>query len=547
MGTHWYHAHNGLQRIDGLAGMLIVHPKASTPLPAPTSYNLMVTDWLHVEANVLEVTNPYSQEKGDKGAGEHLHTHVDVREFGVDGVENSGIVYTSGLINGRGRFGGRPLPLTHYNVTRGERYHFRTVNSGGEFAYGISIDEHKLVVVALDGADVRPFQVDDVIIAPGEAVDFVVQAIAPASSYWIRARTLRNSENDGIVREVLAILKYAGTVAMGDPNSQRRSCSSSNPCLTLNCPFKNYPARFNRRCINIGEMEALPTGDYDYGLDSTEVVELFLNGAFNWGSSINGRKFVQSNAPLYQKDRKVTNCNTVCADQNLGCVCTGTYSIPVGKTIQLVLSNLEPTGTLIAHHPMHLHGHTFAVLKIGYGTYDQSTGRYAGHTDQVVCDTPVCRNPGWNETAAEKPTLNLRTPPVKNTIVVPARGYVVVRFKANNPGTWLYHCHAVTHNVEGMIAMLEEGPGHLPPVPEGFPTCNSFDWSAMEYERYKQSLNGCPVKRMTSGENGMTPGGNGMMSDNKDKNGQPSYLGKNIVFSYIAIVKKLYICFIVSN
>jgi Multicopper oxidase len=30
---------------------------------------------------------------------------------------------------------------------------------------------------------------------------------------------------------------------------------------------------------------------------------------------------------------------------------------------------------------------------------------------------------------------------IKDTISIPSRGYVVFRFKADNPGWWLLHCH----------------------------------------------------------------------------------------------------------
>ena len=37
----------------------------------------------------------------------------------------------------------------------------------------------------------------------------------------------------------------------------------------------------------------------------------------------------------------------------------------------------------------------------------------------------------------------------KNTILLPAQGYTIVRFKATNPGWWPLHCHNALHNMEG--------------------------------------------------------------------------------------------------
>jgi hypothetical protein len=36
---------------------------------------------------------------------------------------------------------------------------------------------------------------------------------------------------------------------------------------------------------------------------------------------------------------------------------------------------------------------------------------------------------------------NLKNPPLKDTVHLPANGYTIIRFFANNPGVWPLHCH----------------------------------------------------------------------------------------------------------
>ena len=60
-------------------------------------------------------------------------------------------------------------------------------------------------------------------------------------------------------------------------------------------------------------------------------------------------------------------------------------------------------------HPMHVHGHTFAV--VGSGTR-------------------------------------------KDTVVVPARQTVTVGLDADNPGEWMTHCHNAYHAEVGMMINL---------------------------------------------------------------------------------------------
>ena len=50
----------------------------------------------------------------------------------------------------------------------------------------VSVDDHKLVVVATDGYDVEPMEMESIIINPGERYDFELLADQPVGNYWIR-------------------------------------------------------------------------------------------------------------------------------------------------------------------------------------------------------------------------------------------------------------------------------------------------------------------------------------------------------------------------
>jgi len=66
-------------------------------------------------------------------------------------------------------------------------------------------------------------------------------------------------------------------------------------------------------------------------------------------------------------------------------------------------------------HPMHLHGHHFQVVEIN----------------------------GQKLSGA-----------MRDTVMVPPMGRVVVAFDADNPGRWLYHCHNLYHMATGMMSEL---------------------------------------------------------------------------------------------
>ena len=55
-------------------------------------------------------------------------------------------------------------------------------------------------------------------------------------------------------------------------------------------------------------------------------------------------------------------CSDDCAMTSSGCWCTNILSIPFNQTVQLVITNMGQLA--FAMHPVHLHGHSFFVMKV---------------------------------------------------------------------------------------------------------------------------------------------------------------------------------------
>jgi FtsP/CotA-like multicopper oxidase with cupredoxin domain len=87
--------------------------------------------------------------------------------------------------------------------------------------------------------------------------------------------------------------------------------------------------------------------------------------------------------------------------------------IKTNDHVRFVLEN--PT---MMDHPFHLHGHYFYVL-------------------------------------GEPGKLNLKDPPQKDSINIPAGKTIVLQWLANNPGNWFFHCHIEWHLATGMARVIE--------------------------------------------------------------------------------------------
>ena len=79
---------------------------------------------------------------------------------------------------------------------------------------------------------------------------------------------------------------------------------------------------------------------------------------------------------------------------------------------------------------------------------------------------PFTRPTGLNDI-----TMNYKNPPKRTTVHVPNNGYIVVRFKADNPGLWFFHCHVFSHMLKGMAMIFDISDQGVPPVPPNMPTC----------------------------------------------------------------------------
>ncbi|WQF81562.1 Putative multicopper oxidase, second cupredoxin domain, multicopper oxidase, copper-binding protein [Colletotrichum destructivum] len=108
---------------------------------------------------------------------------------------------------------------------------------------------------------------------------------------------------------------------------------------------------------------------------------------------------------------------------------THSFVLDRGDVVQVVVNNLDP-----GRHPFHLHGHDFQAL---YRAPEEG-GTFADA----------------NLTEADFPAVPMR----RDTLVVWPNGNIVLRFRANNPGVWLFHCHIEWHVTSGLIATFVEAP-----------------------------------------------------------------------------------------
>ncbi|KAJ1684296.1 hypothetical protein LUZ63_020589 [Rhynchospora breviuscula] len=348
-GTYWFHPHVGVQLDTGLLGALVIEDPRE-PLAYDVDAVLVLDDWTD-------------------GLGRS--PKAILAEQARDGMGSMGSMSSGGSLSATGTatraqpigedtgdvtyplhlVNGRP-PADPYVVHArpGQRLRIRLINAGSDTAYRVAVGGHRLDVVAADGFPVEPVTVDTVLLGMGERYDVLLTA--DAGAFPIVSRPEGKQDPTG-----LAVLRTTDTART--PRAEANELDGRLLAYTDLTPTPGATLPPGR-----------PDREHDLSLRMAD-------GGRRW--LINGRTYA---------DREPLD-------------------VRPGERVRL---RMENRSTMF--HPMHLHGHTFAL----------SRGARPG---------------------VRKDTIN----------VVP-RQRLDVDLVADNPGQWLVHCHNAYHGELGMMTSL---------------------------------------------------------------------------------------------
>ncbi|MEV4872029.1 multicopper oxidase family protein [Streptomyces syringium] len=381
-GTYWFHPHSGTQQDRGLYAPLIVEdPKE--PLKYDKEWVVVLDDWVDgvdgstPDAVLAELSRgmggmDHGGGHGGMDHGGHDMSHMSMKSRASrgsraartqasaspspSGPSRMMMGATSPLLGGDAGDVAYPHYLVNgrtpedpetFTAKPGDRVRIRFVNAGGDTAFRVALGGHRMTVTHTDGFPVEHRQADALLLGMGERYDVLVEVKDGVFPLTALA--------EGKKRSALALLRTGGGAA---PDADVRPKELEAAPLTADRLRAD-------RSVALGERRP----------DRT--ITLRLTGSmakYDW--AINGEKYAPEPRHL----------------------------VGSGERVRLVFVNDTEMW-----HPMHLHGHTFAL-------------------------------PG-------------RGPRKDTAIVLPGRR-LAVDFDADNPGRWMVHCHNVYHSESGMMTVL---------------------------------------------------------------------------------------------
>ncbi|XP_004291906.1 PREDICTED: laccase-14-like [Fragaria vesca subsp. vesca] len=465
-GTVWWHAHSDWTRAS-VHGAIVVLPALGTmfPFPEPDEEEIIVFgSWYlgNLRERVEESLQPGSTE-----------TLPQSDAYTINGQPGD---FLPCSINATWR----------RKVDHGKTYLLRLVNANIDAEFFFAIAEHNLTVVGLDGAYTKPINTRYIVVTPGQTMDVLLYANSTPGLYYMAGRQYLSTTSDTGFDHMnaTAILQYNGNYTTTDAPlfpehlpmymSQAEAFNFTNKIRSLASPEHpvNVPkeSEITTRMFITASMNSLYCAP-DLGPTCVNISFATSVNNISWVNpttdSILQAYYRNISNPIYETDfpdQPPTYFNFTDGGTTMSTVLTvqGTKVkvLDYNETVEIVFQGTNVMGGAV-NHPMHLHGHSFYVLGFGFGPFD-----------------PVKDPKGYN----------LVDPPYVATFVTPKNGWLTIRFVADNPGVWFWHCHVDRHMTWGMEAafIIKDGgtaeTSMLPP-PAQMPSCDvPLDSAIRNYE-----------------------------------------------------------------
>jgi CopA family copper-resistance protein len=437
-GTHWYHSHTELQEQIGMYGAFIMNKREEWNIP---TLPIVLSEWtnmkpeevnrsLHAATDWFAIKKGTTQSYAEAIRTGHFKTKVANEWKRMNAMDVSDVYYDQFLINGKNQ---NEQP----QFKAGDKVRLRIANGGASSYFWLKYAGGKMTVVATDGNDVEPVEVDRLIVAASETYDVVV-TIPDNKSYEFlvtpedrtKSASLWLGSGPKVSAGKMPKLKYfAGMKMMNDMMDMNgnmvamEGMQMQNQIMDMNTVM--YPEiTGDEKPKAEGKKTSMPGMQKDDGksmpgmdmaAENPDIVTL------NYNMLRDPKKTTLPKGPMRELKFDLTgNMNRyVWTLDNKTVSESDKILIKKGENLRIILFNNS-----MMRHPMHLHGHDFRVLN--------GQGEYA---------------------------------PMKNVIDIMPMERDTIEFAASESGgDWFFHCHILYHMMSGMGRIFSYE--NSPPNPE---------------------------------------------------------------------------------
>ncbi|EEP77436.1 potential laccase [Uncinocarpus reesii 1704] len=398
-GSTWYHSHYSLQYTDGLVGPLTIHGPSSSDYDESID-PLLMTDHIHrsafAEYHIAQTGPPPRM--------------------------------SSILLNGIGSYAGLGgnAPTRKYStlVQKGKKYLLRLINTSTDATFVFSIDNHNFTVIGADFVPMRPYDTDHIVVGIGQRYHVIVNTLSDVdngAAFWIRTVPTTGCsrfETDNPPDERTGILYY-GERSSTLPTSTRHQ-------FPLDCRDEPFDRLKPYHPWQVPD-PMLDASIFDTSMDVQRGTWVMPERPSN-ASKVSFWKAGPSSMYLNYSQPMVKSLDRTSWDDTW--VVYPSEDHTLDSWVYLLVTGFKESGNdgqARVAHPMHFHGHDFALLQQSEVPYQPSAIN-----------------------------LTLDNPPRRDVVLLPSNGFVVIGFRADNPGSWVMHCHIAWHASLGLALQILE-------------------------------------------------------------------------------------------
>lgn len=313
---------------------------------------------------------------------------------------------------------------TTWEVQPNTTYLLRLINIGGFVSYWFFIEDHEFEVIEVDGIAVEKNKTDMLYITVAQRYTVLLKTKEDTSKNYAIMQLcdtgMLDLQPDDLIVNATSTLSY----------------SSSNDDVT-------------EAFVDSLEDDAFLDDFYLTPVNKTELYDdpdLTITVDVVMDNLRNGINYAFFNNVTYTAPKVPILVSALAAGDlatNADVYGTNTHSFVLGKDdiVEIVLNNND-TGK----HPFHLHGHVFQLV---------DRDHYSGPEDG---DEIVPYNADDHDEFPQYPMM-------RDTVYVREQSNMVLRFKADNPGVWFFHCHIEWHLEQGLAIVLVEAPLEMQNTP----------------------------------------------------------------------------------
>ena len=327
-----------------------------------------------------------------------------------------------------------------FKVKPGKTYLIRMIDMANFPGVAVWFQGHNMTAVAVDGVDVEPKYMGEKMLR-----------LAPAQRWDILITTKNDTSQNFVIFTTLDVNMLFPP--LGIPTIP--TFNGNATAWIVYDEAKPLPPQVTFYELNnfFDEVNNLIPYDHEPLLEPVDRrITMTMDNATYDGITrftINNITYIPQKVPSLYTALTVGNYST---DPTVYGVNSNPFVLNYGEVIEVVVQNKHEN-----LHPMHLHGHQYQVLQRGF----PDTGwEWDGTYDANVSSYPVRRD----------------------TVMLNKNSSSVWRFRASNPGVWLFHCHIEYHVTSGLMATIIEAPdylGNLTIPKDHIAACQNY---GMEYE-----------------------------------------------------------------